>query len=67
MTCVILQDASESDVNQPRATEHPSWSVRTSLDVRQSPMILRCHEDGGLGIATTLLLIRSPQIQSNDY
>jgi hypothetical protein len=45
--------------------------VRTSLDVRWSSLRtrlgrLRCYEGGGLGRATMLLLLRSPQIQILD-
>jgi hypothetical protein len=42
--------------------------VRTPLDMRQSSLrtCLRSHEGGGLGRATTLLLLRSLQIQSLD-
>jgi hypothetical protein len=45
--------------------------ARTSLDARWSSLRThfshqRCCEGGGLGRATTLLLLRSPQIQSLD-
>jgi hypothetical protein len=42
--------------------------LRTSLDTRWSSLgtRLRCHEGGGLGRATTSLLLRSLQIQSLD-
>jgi hypothetical protein len=45
--------------------------VRTSLDTRWSSLRTRlgrlsCHEGGGLGRATTSLLLRSLQIQSLD-
>jgi hypothetical protein len=36
--------------------------VKISLDMSHSP--LRCHQGGGLGRATTSLLLRSPRIQS---
>jgi hypothetical protein len=42
----------------------PLGWVRTSLDARWSPLSLSCREGGGLGRATTSLLLRSPLIQS---
>jgi hypothetical protein len=79
MTCIILQDGSGSAEDQPRVAEHYSGSgggpldrrrssLRTHLDMRRSSLrtLLRYREGGGLGRATTLLLLRSLQIKSLD-
>jgi hypothetical protein len=73
MTCVILQDDSESTEDQSRAAEHTSGLVRTSLEASRSPLMtrlgrLRCHEGDRLGRATRSLLLRPHKYRvSTDY
>jgi hypothetical protein len=75
MTCIILQDDSGlAETNLVRLSTHlvrvwtpldMRWSsLRAPLDTRWSSLRthLQCREGGGLGRATTLLLLRSLQI-----